>query len=154
MQLSVDVLKHYELPATNILVVENMQSGLGLPRLTDTIVVFGGGKNVAWMDADWIKGKRVAYWGDLDTWGLAILSDVRAKVSSVTPLMMDIETISNFEDRMVIEPEPVDVCPVTLSDAERDVFFGLKSGRFHSSRLEQERLSSDYIHLKVHEWLL
>lgn len=153
MQLSIDVLSSCELPATNILVVENMQSGLGLPRLDDTIAVFGGGKNVAWMGADWLKNKQVAYWGDIDTWGLSILSDVRAKLPSVTPLMMDIATTENFQERMVIEPEPVDLCPSELTDAERELFFGLKSGRFTSSRLEQERLSPDYIHRKLDEWL-
>lgn len=153
MQLSIDVLSSYELPATNILIVENMQSGLGLPRLSDTIAVFGGGKNIAWMDADWLKSKQVAYWGDIDTWGLSILSDARAKLPTVTPLMMNLEVIKNFEERMVIELEPVDSCPVDLNDSEREMFFGLKSGRFKSSRLEQERLSPDYILLKLHEWL-
>ena len=154
MQLSIDVLSHYELPASNILVVENMQSGLGLPRLNDTIAVFGGGKNIAWMDADWLKTKQVAYWGDIDSWGLSILSDVRAKLPTVTPLMMNLETIKNFEERMVVEPEPVDSCPIELNDSEKEIFFGLKSGRFQSSRLEQERLSADYILLKLQQWLL
>ncbi len=44
MQLHNDVLRERALPANNILVVENMQSGLGLPLLKDTIAVFGGGK--------------------------------------------------------------------------------------------------------------
>jgi hypothetical protein len=153
MQLSIDVLNRYELPATNILVVENTQSGLGLPRLNDTIAVFGGGRNIAWMDAAWLKSKNVAYWGDIDTWGLSILSDVREKLPTITPLMMSLEAIKNFEERMVIEPEPVDSCPVELNDSEREIFFGLKSGRFRSSRLEQERLSPDYILLKLQEWL-
>lgn len=153
LQLSIDVLSRCGLPATNILVVENMQSGLGLPRLDNTIAVFGGGKNVAWMSADWLKNKQVAYWGDIDTWGLSILSDVRAKLPTVTPLMMNIETIENFQERMVIEPESVDLCPSGLNDAEKEVFFGLKSGRFKLSRLEQERLSPDYIYLKLNEWL-
>jgi len=153
MQLSIDVLKRYQLPANNILVVENMQSGLALPRLKDTIAVFGGGKNVAWMEANWLKSKRVAYWGDIDTWGFSILSDVRTKLCTVTSLMMDLETIKAFEERMVVEPEPFDSCPAELEDSEREIFFGLKSGRFRSSRLEQERLSPDYILQRIHEWL-
>lgn len=153
LKLSIDVLSSCDLPAANILVVENIQSGLGLPKLDDTIAVFGGGNNVAWMSADWLKNKQVAYWGDIDTWGLSILSDVRAKLPSVTPLMMDIETIENFQELMVIEPKPIESCPPELNDAEREVFFGLKSGRFKSSRLEQERISPDYIGLKLDEWV-
>lgn len=153
MQLPLDVLRSHELPATNILVVENIQSGLGLPRLNDTIAVFGGGNNVAWMDAEWLKKKRVAYWGDIDTWGLAILSDVRAKHTEVTSMMMDVETILRFEELMVAEEKHVDTCPAMLNAAERALFFGLKAGRFRTARLEQERISPDYILLKIQEWL-
>ena len=153
LQLPGDVLNQQELPATNILVVENMQSGLGLPPLPDTIAVFGGGKNVSWMTADWLKTKRVCYWGDLDTWGLSILSDVRSKLSAVTPLMMDIETLHLYEERMVIEPAPVENCPGFLTEPEEQIFYGLKSGAFQGSRLEQERLSPDYILDKLKAWV-
>lgn len=153
MLLPIDVLRSHELQATNILIVENIQSGLGLPKLKDTIAVFGGGRNVAWMDAHWLKNKRVAYWGDIDTHGLAILSDVRTKLATVTPLMMDTDTLENFEDQMVIEPTPVETCPINLTDSENDIYYGLKTKQFKSSRLEQERLPPDYILLKIREWL-
>lgn len=154
MQLPSETLRHHPLPATHILVVENRQSGLALPALADTIAIFGGGKNVAWMNAPWLKKKRVAYWGDIDTWGLAILSDVRTKLPSVTPLMCDSETITMFEHRMVAESESLDNCPPQLTEAERALFFRLKSGDDKkSSRLEQERLSSDYILQKLQAWL-
>ncbi|NOX08763.1 MAG: hypothetical protein GXP22_04615 [Gammaproteobacteria bacterium] len=152
MQLHNDVLREHALPANNILVVENMQSGLGLPLLKDTIAVLGGGKNVSWMDADWLKSRRVAYWGDIDTWGLSILSDVRSKLSSVKAIMMDSDTLGQHEDRMVVEPEPLQYLPEFLTDSEAKIFSNLKNGYYQGSRLEQERLSPDYIRIKLEAW--
>ena len=153
LQLPGDVLRSQALPADNILVVENMQSGLALPYLDDTVAIFGGGKNVAWMDACWLKDKRVAYWGDIDTWGLSILSEVRSKLTTIMPLMMEMETLRLHEDRMVMEPAPSETYPAFLTDKEREIFHGLKSATFKNSRLEQERLSSDYIVKQLKNWL-
>ncbi|MEQ2018814.1 DUF2220 domain-containing protein [Photorhabdus bodei] len=113
----------------------------------------GGGKNIAWMNAAWLKGKRVGYWGDIDTWGLSILSDARDKFMDIEPLMMDVETVKAHEDRMVPEPNPVESNPTLLNEDEAKLFNYLISGRFQSSRLEQERLSSDYIRNKLMNWL-
>ncbi|NIR95359.1 MAG: hypothetical protein GWO08_17420, partial [Gammaproteobacteria bacterium] len=63
LQLSTQTLRAAPLPATNILVVENTQSGYGLPALNDTVAVFGGGANVSWMDAPWLRDKNIGYWG-------------------------------------------------------------------------------------------
>ena len=154
MQLHSDVLREHALPATHILVVENMQSGLGLPFMKDTIAVFGGGKNVSWMDANWLKSKQVAYWGDIDSWGLNILSDVRAKLNTVKAIMMDSETIKQHEDRMVLEPKPLEYLPQCLTESEAHLFLDLKNRHYANTRLEQERLSPDYIRNKLNAWLL
>jgi hypothetical protein len=153
LQLSGDVLKQQALPARNILVVENMESGLGLPSLPDTIAIFGGGKNVAWMEAAWLKSKNVAYWGDLDTWGLSILSDVRTKLPTVTVLMMDQKTLLLHKDRMVEERKSVDNLPEFLTTSETEIFLNLKNTYKLTSRLEQERLSPDYIKTELEAWI-
>ena len=105
------------------------------------------------MDAEWLKAKRVGYWGDIDTWGLAILSDVRDKFAEVEPLMMDVETLKAHEGKMVSEPVPFGSMPLSLNEDEARLFNDLISGRFQSQRLEQERLSSDYIRYKLADWL-
>ncbi len=153
LKMAGNSLRRYELPASNILVVENMQSGLALPIMPDTIAVIGGGKNVAWMDAPWLRNKRLGYWGDIDSWGLSILSDVREKGVTVQPLMMDLKTVILHEKRMVVESKSVKNCPASLTEDEVKLFNDLLSGRFQSSRLEQERLSADYINSNLMEWL-
>nr|WP_320190450.1 DUF3322 domain-containing protein [uncultured Desulfobacter sp.] len=148
-----DVLTEYELSAKYILVVENIQSGLALPYMKDTIAVIGGGKNVAWMDARWLDGKHVGYWGDIDTWGFSFLSDARSKVTGLTALMMDRATLLAHEERMDVEPKLVTTLPQFLNKEERSLFKDLNTGKFKSNRLEQERISSDYIHQELKFWL-
>jgi len=152
-QLSAELLRQHELPAANILVVENLQSGLALPDLDDTIAVIGGGRNVSWMDAPWLSAKRVAYWGDIDSWGLSILSDARALLTTLEPLMMDLATLKVHEERMVQEPEPLNTLPTRLTAQEQQLFLDLVAGRFLSTRLEQERISLDYVICALNTWL-
>lgn len=152
LRLSSETLMDFELPAKNILVIENEQSCLSLDNIPDTIAVSGGGKNVSWMKASWLTSKRVAYWGDIDSEGLAILSDVRSKLSSIIPLMMDSDTVEAYRDRMVDEPESVTREPVALTDRELIFFRMLRNGTFGCTRLEQERLPIDFVYEKLRLW--
>ncbi|EJI87074.1 hypothetical protein AEST_01150 [Alishewanella aestuarii B11] len=153
LRLSSETLMDFELPAKNILVIENEQSCLSLDNIPDTIAVSGGGKNVSWMKASWLTSKRVAYWGDIDSEGLAILSDVRSKLSSIIPLMMDSDTVEAYRDRMVDEPESVTREPVALTDRELILFRMLRNGTFGCTRLEQERLPIDFVYEKLRLWV-
>lgn len=152
LRMSSETLLSFELPAKNILVIENDQSCLSLDTIPDTIAVSGGGKNVSWMKANWLASKRVAYWGDIDSEGLAILSDVRSKLSTVIPLMMDSDTVEAYLDRMVDEPESVAKEPVALTDRELILFRMLRNGDFGCTRLEQERLPIDFVYEKLRLW--
>jgi len=152
LQLPMDLLRSQALPARNILVIENKQSGFSLPTLADTVAIFGGGKNVSWMDAQWLKNKQVAYWGDIDSWGLAILSDVRGILPSVTALMMDRKTLSAHQEKVVNEPTPFESLPPNLAKEEMILFEHLKSNALGVMRLEQEKLSLPYIRSCLQDW--
>ena len=152
LRMSSETLLGFELPAKNILVIENEQSCLSLDNIPNTIAVSGGGKNVSWMRAGWLADKRVGYWGDIDSEGLGILSDVRSKLSTITPLMMDSETVKAYGDRMVDEPEPVVREPIALTKAELVLFRKLRNGDYVNTRLEQERLPMDYIFRNLKIW--
>ncbi|MDO7208844.1 DUF2220 family protein [Acinetobacter nosocomialis] len=144
-QLSTDVLIQFELPAQHIIVIENVQSGLALPVMENTIVVCGGGKNIKWLDAPWLQNKQVYYWGDIDSEGLNILSMVRHKVPDVIPLMMNEATLLQFQDKMVDEPDSVFLEPKYLTDEELILFHQLRSKAYINKRLEQERITNDWI---------
>ncbi len=152
LQMDMATLQSFELPAGNVLVVENVQSGLSLPPLGNTIAVFGGGRNTSWLSATWLGSKRVAYWGDIDSEGFSILSDARGRCSIVESVMMDEKTVEKFSRRMVDEPDSVRALPGNLEDHEADLFCKLREGYFGKPRLEQERLSSDYILRYLTNW--
>ena len=153
LQLSTQTLRETALPAGNILIVENNQSGYGLPRLDDTIAVFGGGANVSWLDAGWLRDKHIAYWGDIDTWGFKLLSDARRYLPALNALMMDRKTFAGFRQRAVPEPSPVEKLPPNLTAEEIELFDELRYGGYKGLRLEQERLSADYIASQLQTWL-
>ena len=153
LRLSSDILLNYELPASHLLVIENEQSCLALNELPNTIAISGGGKNLTWMRAHWLVNKQIAYWGDIDSEGLGMLSDARSKQSHLTPLMMDEQTVTTFEERMVDEPNSVSKTPPALTPEERILFEKLRSDTYQGRRLEQERLSMEYIMYRLQEWV-
>lgn len=153
LRLSSDTLLDFELPARNILVVENEQPCLSLGNVPDTISISGGGKNVAWMNAKWLRNKRVGYWGDIDSEGLGILSDARSKLSTLAPLMMDIATVEAYQERIVAEPDSVSKEPIALTGEESALFKVLRSKKYNGARLEQERLPLDYVMQNIASWI-
>lgn len=44
--------------------------------------------NLEWLRDAWLQDRRIAYWGDLDTWGLLMLSRARERQPHLeSPLM-------------------------------------------------------------------
>ncbi|MEJ2418000.1 MAG: DUF3322 domain-containing protein [Exilibacterium sp.] len=148
-----EVLLSSTLPGGRILVVENNQSGYSLPVLSDTVAVIGGGSNLAWMQAPWLKEKAIGYWGDLDTWGFAFLSEARRRQSHVTSLLMDKATLIHHRHHLVGEPNPYTAIPEYLTEAESQVFQDLRDSRYGNGRLEQEKLHADYIVEALKNWV-
>lgn len=155
LQLSLDELATRPLPASRILIVENLQSGYALPELLDTVAVFGGGHNTAWITAaKWLLEKEVAYWGDIDTWGFKILSDVREKIPNVTALMMNVDTFMRFQQFVSQEPTPCKHKMPALTQDEHELVEKLSKAYPTVRRLEQEFLPSDYIVSQLNHWAM
>lgn len=152
LQMDAQTLENHPLPARHILVVENKQSGYALPELNDTIAVFGGGRNTAWMKAEWLQQKHIGYWGDIDSWGLAMLSDARTRQPHLQTLMMDEVTLLQHQTRMVDETDIYKKMPQRLSKVESLLFQRLGEGYYGKTRLEQERLASDYVLQSLRNW--
>src|SRR5690606_16053872 len=93
------------LPARRILLVENERSLRQLPQpLPGTIAILGSGLNLAWLAAPWLQACDVAYWGDLDTWGLAMLATARRHLPQLHALLMDRSSFDAHVQRAVAEP--------------------------------------------------
>jgi len=152
LQMDTRTLQKYPLPAARILIVENKQSGYALPELEDTIAVFGGGRNTSWMQSEWLAQKQVAYWGDIDSWGLAMLSEARSWQHHLQALMMDEATLLQHQTHMINEKESYKPLPKHLNKTELQLFHRLRESYYGKTRLEQERLASDYISQKLTQW--
>lgn len=147
-----DELLNCPLPGQDLIVVENEQTGFALPQIRDAVAVFGAGKNLSWAAASWIRQRRrVAYWGDDDSWGFGMLADFR-RLSGLSPeqcpsLLMDPATLELHPDMMVPEPASARTDAAFLTPAEREALDRLLHwgpGR-SPGRLEQERIRQDLV---------
>ena len=164
MMVPSSLLLNIEPPGDNLIVVENVQSGLMLPKLKNTSVIFGCGRNLSWSKASWLKHKKqIFYWGNLDSWGFEMLCEFRENSQcSVTSLLMDkavLERTSHTE-RMVHEDKSTEVKVEFLTSAEKETLAflqGLKNDGSNAelattsspdtrlNRLEQEKLDEDIV---------
>lgn len=153
LQLPLEQLLEQPLPGRRVLVVENTQAGYALPDLPDTVAVFGGGRNTRWLQASWLESRHVAYWGDLDSWGLRILAEARQVYPNLQALMMDDATLLAHLDQGGPESGPAALPGIGLLPDERRLFEGLLNGKYGIGRLEQEFLNQDYIQARLNDWV-
>jgi hypothetical protein len=131
-----------------VLVVENLETGLALDDLPDTVVFMKLGGAVSLLaQVPWVRDARLHYWGDIDTHGLAILGACRAVLPQTLSLLMDVPTLLDHRDLCVDEPQPFSApCPACLTPGERELFEGLRQDRWGVRlRLEQERIAWPYV---------
>lgn len=152
LRLRSSELRRTALPGSHLLVVENERSLYQLPPLPNTIAILGAGLNLGWMRAGWLADKTLAYWGDLDTWGLSMLATARGHQPDLTALMMDEATLSAHAslhaviEQVKTELEP----PAGLGEEEQTLYrklHGLEKGR-----LEQEFISVEVVHRELSRW--
>lgn len=126
----------------HILIIENEQCLHLLPPLSDTLIILGAGRNLAWLkDAAW-RHKRLYYWGDLDSWGLAILGNAQQYQPHLSALMMDKATFEYHRRHAVRESNSYPSCPPAL-DREQMALFTFLQG--NALRLEQEFLDQAWV---------
>ncbi|WP_027854565.1 Wadjet anti-phage system protein JetD domain-containing protein [Marinobacterium litorale] len=152
LRLTTSELAETPLPSSRVLVVENERCIHQLPQLADTIAVLGAGLDLQWLQAAHFEGKQVGYWGDMDTWGLLMLSRARQYQPSLSALLMSPALFQLYEkDRAVQEP----ICaqgnlPVGLTDEEGAFYKYLL--RQNKGRLEQEFLPVNEVHRELRRW--
>ncbi|MBL0713902.1 MAG: hypothetical protein JJV98_09380 [Desulfosarcina sp.] len=143
-----DVLSN-DFDVKTVYITENKINGLAFPPAPAAMVIFGLGYGVELLaDIGWLREKNIWYWGDIDTHGFAILSQIRSYFPQTRSLLMDRETF--LEHRHLWGKEHAEKrCQADLSNltaAEKELYEVLKADRFGSRlRLEQERIA--YSHL-------
>lgn len=140
------------LPGKRLLIVENERCSYALPQVEDCISLLGAGLNLTWLGAKWLANTQIAYWGDIDTWGLTMLARAREKQPGLTALLMSREVFDRFKDVHAV-PEPVPApqeLPSHLSVAEADLYQSLL--RTERGRLEQEFLPTALVQSAILGW--
>ena len=142
------------LPSSNILLVENEKSLHQLPQVEDCIAILGSGFDLKWLQAQWLREKQIAYWGDIDSWGLAMLATARHHQPHLQSLLMKAEIFETYQDRSaVIEPQCYGPSPPEeLTDDENKLYLQLL--QCERNRLEQEFIPPSHVHRAVADWMM
>ncbi|HEY3455802.1 MAG TPA: Wadjet anti-phage system protein JetD domain-containing protein [Bryobacteraceae bacterium] len=132
-----------DLPVEQVFITENEVNGLVFPDIPASLVIFGLGYGVQLLgEAGWLKGKRLYYWGDIDTHGFAILDRLRADFPHVRSFLMDHETLTAHRELWVTDEDRYEGILTRLTPSETALFDDLKHGSLGDRvRLEQERIS-------------
>lgn len=147
-------LAAFPLAAQRVFVVENEVTYLAFPLVRDAVVVFGSGFNlISALALPWLAEREVVYWGDIDTYGFEILDRLRARLPTVTSILMDTETLLAHRKQWVVEPVPTNKSLHHLSPEEAALYSDLVEDRYgHHVRLEQERVRFGRIRRALAEW--
>ena len=155
LRVAASELTSTPLPARRILLVENercLHLLQGAQPLPDCIAILGAGLNLAWLAAPWLQACEVAYWGDIDTWGLHMLARARSHLPQLQALLMDRATFDAHAHAAVAEPL---LAPNPESGAlppdQADLDAHLRS--LDQGRLEQEFIIPAAVKSAVHGWL-
>lgn len=126
-----------------VVIVENLETGLALPDVANTVLVMKLGNAVGALGAlPWLQSADVVYWGDIDSHGFAILDRARKAVPQIRSVLMDEATLLAHRALWVQESA---LCAngayEELTTGEKSVYENLRVGTWGSRvRLEQERL--------------
>ncbi len=141
LTIPISQFRHINLPIQAVYIVENKINMLTFPAIEKSIVVWGHGFGVDIMrDVEWLKSKKIYYWGDLDAHGFQILSEIRTHFSQVESFMMDRVTFDKFFEDEKGTPTKVEK-ELCLTPEEKEMFEFLKENNY---RLEQEKIPFDY----------
>lgn len=131
-----------------LFVTENKMNFLTLPPLPNSIAVWsGGGFNISYLKKTaWIKELKCYYWGDLDAQGMQILNQFRSYYPQVTALMMDWDTLRQYE-ALVKSGTPTTIQQLPhLTEEEYALYLHLQK---ENLRLEQEQIPQREANKKV-----
>ncbi len=150
LSITVEAFQNLSLDCENVFIVENKITTLSFPPVKKSIVIFGSGYGVQVLkDVAWLHSKHLYYWGDIDSDGFAILSQIRSCFPKVISLFMHEEAVRNFKHLSVKEQEKTTFKTLEyLTPNEQKLFAKLQNSHF---RLEQERINFTYILKKLKE---
>jgi hypothetical protein len=145
ISIPVNQFEKLELPLRRVIIVENkttLYTTLTLPNMNDSIAIFGAGYSVCNLkNADWINRMELLYWGDIDTHGFEILSQVRGYFPHTKSILMDKTTFDKYFENDLGTPSVI-FADLHLNEQEKELYHLLKLNNW---RLEQEKIPVEYV---------
>lgn len=132
---------------SHVFITENEINFLAFPSIPDAMVVFGSGYGFEALGAaEWLKGRQLHYWGDIDTHGFAILDQLRSRFAHVRSFLMDRDTLLAGRTLWVCEEKPLSHDLSRLTAEELALYNDLRDQRLgRNLRLEQEMIGFERV---------
>ncbi|MFZ4287724.1 Wadjet anti-phage system protein JetD domain-containing protein [Variovorax sp. HJSM1_2] len=143
IEAPVDELGRLPISPASVVIVENLETGLALPDVANTVLVMKLGNAVSALGAlPWLQEADVVYWGDIDSHGFAILDRARKAVPQIRSILMDEATLLAHRPLWVQESALcANMAFDGLTPEEKSLYEHLRAGTWGGRvRLEQERL--------------
>jgi hypothetical protein len=149
-----DELSALDLLVDRVFITENKVNGLAFPEARNALVIFGLGYGVQLLkDVPWLSACQINYWGDIDSHGFAMLSQLRSYFPKARSLLMDESTLlacrplwgtESAETAHKAEQLP------NLHENEQLLYQQLKDHWQPCLRLEQERIPFNLLEAILH----
>ncbi|MBP7517914.1 MAG: DUF2220 domain-containing protein, partial [Desulfobulbus sp.] len=138
---------------TTVFITENEINFLAFPNVPEAMVLFGAGYGFATLTAaHWLQEKNILYWGDIDTHGFAILSQLRGFFPNTVSFLMDRETLLAHRQLWGVEPQPQTGILPRLTTDEQTLYDELRQQTWGGSvRLEQEKIGFRFLAAALHK---
>ncbi len=154
LSLPIEQFAQLDLLLDRVFITENKINGLAFPEVKNAIVIFGLGYGVKSLkQVQWLNDCRIHYWGDIDTHGFAILSQLRGYFPKVESMLMEQQTLINCK-YLWGEESNNKACPSQslphLTEDEQTLYQQLKTAYWQPKlRLEQERVPFSLLQEKL-----
>ncbi len=147
ISISIEAFEKLDISCQKVFIIENKITFLSFFPCKDSIIIFGQGYGISTLkNCPCLQTKEIYYWGDIDTDGFAILSQIRGYFPQVSSIMMDSETIEAFKDRAVHHKNIKQALAKNLTDKENIIYERLKNDFYGENfRLEQERIPFNFV---------
>ena len=131
-----------EIAVTTVFITENEINFLAFPQVPQAMVIFGAGYGFENFGAvEWLRDRKIHYWGDIDTHGFAILNQLRGFFPHVASLLMDHPTLMEHQTLWGVEPSPETGILTRLTTEESTLYDQLRRNDLGNQiRLEQEKI--------------
>jgi hypothetical protein len=115
---SVEDLNRWPIQPDVVVILENKETGYAVTDdLPGTVILHGHGRYVEqYARITWVHtAQRVVYWGDLDTYGLHFISNLRAHGVPAVSILTDCATLQRYQRLAVSTPAP----PITSAPPDQ-----------------------------------